>query len=184
MAGPRPCVSEERRAGSQTPVVVVVMGVAGVGKTAVGRMLAANLEVPFLDADDFHDPECLEKMRRGEPLTDEERAPWLGRLNAELKREVVLPFGGVVLACSALKEAYRRRLGDGLPDVRYVHLVARPDVIRARLESRPGGGVGPELLESQLQALEAPAEAITADATEPPEVVMHRVLDQLRAGPT
>ncbi len=161
-------------------MVVVVMGVAGVGKTAVGRMLAANLEVPYLDADDFHDAECTEKMRRGEPLTDEERGPWLDRLNTELKREAALPFHGTVLACSALSEAHRRRLVTGVPEVRFVHLTAPADVLRDRLERRTEG-VGPELLESQLETLEVPTDAITADTDDPPEVVMHRVLDQLRA---
>ncbi|MEJ7585632.1 MAG: gluconokinase [Acidimicrobiales bacterium] len=84
-------------------MLVVVMGVSGTGKTVVGRMLAVNLEVPFLDADDFHEQEHLEQMRRGESLSDSERWPWLDRLNLELRREAALPFHGAVLACSALK---------------------------------------------------------------------------------
>lgn len=154
------------------------MGVSGTGKTVVGRMLAANLGLPFLDADDFHLPEHLEQMRRGQPLDDEDRGPWLVRLNLELRREVALPFCGAVLACSALKDDYRRRLAEGLPDVTFVHLTGTPELLRERLHQRVDG-IGPELLDSQLATLEPPEGAITEDVSDPPEVVMHRILDQL-----
>ena len=161
-------------------MVVVVMGVSGTGKTVVGRMLAANIGLPFLDADDFHNPVHLEQMQQGEPLDDRDRAPWLDRLNHELRREAALPFQGAVLACSALKEEYRRRLAEGVPDVRFVHLTGPPELIRQRLHDR-AEGIGPELLESQMATLEPPLGAITEDVSDPPEAVMHRVLDQLGA---
>lgn len=161
-------------------MVVVVMGVSGSGKTVVGRMLATNLELPFLDADDFHAPEHLEQMHRGEPLSDSDREPWLERLNDELRREAALPFNGAVLACSALTEDHRHRLTHGVPDVRFVYLTGPTELLRERLRERHPG-VGVDLLDSQLDTLEPPTAAITLDITDPPEALMHRVLDELRA---
>lgn len=161
-------------------MVIVVMGVSGTGKTVVGRMLAVNLEVPFLDGDDFHQPEHLEQMQRGEPLDDSDRWPWLDRLNLELRREAALPFHGAVLACSALKASYRTRLVRSVPDVRFVHLTGPVELLRERLGDRKGV-VGPELLDSQLATLEPPVDAVTEDVTEPPDIVMHRILERLQA---
>jgi gluconokinase len=132
--------------------VIVVMGVSGCGKTAVGRLLAERLGWEFLDADDFHPPENVARMRRGEPLTDAERAPWLDRLRQKLDAaSVSRPEGeaphpavgrcareGIVLACSVLARRYRQRLG--LPDERMklVHLDGPAAVILARLKERTG----------------------------------------------
>src|SRR5919106_3736177 len=99
------------------PLSVVIMGVSGSGKTTIGTRLARELGVPFLEGDDFHDPENIERMRRGEPLTDEMRGPWLDRLNRELHRR---REPGVVLACSALTAAARGRLTARLRDVKFV----------------------------------------------------------------
>jgi gluconokinase len=155
--------------------LVVVMGVAGSGKTTVGRVLARRLDVPFADADSFHDPACVEKMRRGEPLTDAERAPWLTKLHGAL---AAAEGEGLVLACSALTGRAREMLSDGLP-VQFVHLRGDPDLLRARLENRSGHFVGPSLLASQIDTLEPPDGAIEIDVADPPEVIVDRIISEL-----
>jgi gluconokinase len=148
-------------------LVVIVMGVAGSGKTTVGAALAAARGWRFVDADDVHAPESVAKMARGEPLTDADRAPWLARLRA-IVAEAVGRQQPLVLACSALKARYRATLidGDGA-QVRIVHLAASPELLRHRLETRAGHYMKPTLLDSQLAALEAPSDALTLDASLP-----------------
>jgi len=139
-------------------VIVIVMGVSGAGKSTVGRLLADRLGHPFLDADEFHPPENVAKMAAGTPLTDADRAPWLEALNLRLR---AMP--DAVLACSALKDAYRRRLAQGLADCRVVHLRGDIELIRARLQARRHRYMPASLLESQFASLEPPADAIEAD---------------------
>jgi gluconokinase len=134
--------------------VVVVMGVSGSGKTTLGRALAARHGFRFLDADDFHPPGNVAKMRAGTPLDDADRAPWLRRLSG-LLAEARVP---TVLACSALKARYRERLVAGCPQVLFVHLDGPADLIGARLAARAGHYMPASLLESQIGALEAPGE--------------------------
>src|SRR6478609_8664859 len=110
-------------------MIVVVMGVEGTGKSTIGERLAASLDLPFIEGDDFHSAANIEKMRHGVALTAEDRAPWLDRLNRELRRH---ESGGAVLACSALTELSRRRLTKGVGDVRFVLLHGDEDVLRAR----------------------------------------------------
>jgi gluconokinase len=154
-------------------VLIVVMGVSGAGKTTVGRALAAHLDAAFLDADDFHPPANVAKMRAGQPLDDADRAPWLARLHDELfARDAA--GESVVLACSALKRRYREALGRGL-DVRYVHLAGSRETIAARLAARSGHYMPAALLDSQFAALEAPADAITVDIADAPEAIVDRI---------
>ena len=149
--------------------VVVVMGVAGSGKTTVGAALAAALGWRFVDADDHHSPESVAKMARGEPLNDSDRWPWLDRLRAIIDAALA-GGGGLVLACSALKASYRARLAGGR--VRFVHLAGTPELFRARLATRPGHFMKSEMLDSQLSTLEVPSDAITVNAAQPvPDVV-------------
>ena len=133
--------------------LVVLAGVAGTGKTTVGRALAARLGVPFADADDAHPSANVAKMARGAPLTDADRAPWLDALAATLAGWAVSGTGGV-LACSALRAAYRARLARAAPGVRFVLLTATPATLRARLAARPDHFFPPALLASQLATLE------------------------------
>ena len=154
----------------QSSAVVIVMGVAGSGKTTIGRLLAAELGWEFYDADDFHPPANVEKMRRGAPLDDEDRRPWLDAL-ARVVREVLERGVGAVLACSALKERYRERLLiDGR--VHLVYLKGSARLIRERLARRRGHFMKPGMLDSQLAALEEPAPETHFDITpDAPEVV-------------
>ncbi len=140
------------------------MGVSGSGKSTVGPLVAAQLGVPFEDGDDFHSPEAVARMAAGQPLDDEMRRPWLARLHEEL---VAHAATGIVLACSALRHAYREQLTAGLAGVVFVALVAPPDVLRHRLETRVGHYAGPALLDSQLATLELDDDMLTVDATGP-----------------
>lgn len=158
------------------PPLVVVMGVAGSGKTSVGRRVAEALQVPFLEGDDLHDATSIAKMRRGEPLSERDREPWLHRLHHELSRHVGT---GAVLACSALTESFRWALVEGLGNVRFLYLRGDEGLLRSRLSTRTGHFAGPDLLPSQLQTLEPPADALVVDIDGPPEVVVARALAAL-----
>ncbi len=159
--------------------VVVVMGVTGAGKTTVGRLVARALEAPFLDADDYHEPASVERMRAGKPLRDGDRRPWIDRINDALRND----HAGreVVLACSALTPELRSRLTRGLDDVVFVALTGDPALIRDRLAARRHHFAGTDLLPSQLATLELPAGAIVVDVTPGPDAVTERVVDALRA---
>lgn len=156
-------------------MIVVVMGVSGSGKSTLGALLAERLGVPFLDADEYHPPENVAKMAAGTPLTDEDRWPWLARLNAELRKKE-----SAVLACSALKESYRRALTQGLADCRIVHLRGGIELIRARLQARQHRYMPASLLESQFATLEPPADAVTVDISQPPELCIATAVAALR----
>ena len=142
-------------------MIVVLMGVCGSGKTVVGQALAADLGWPFFDGDDFQPPANVAKMASGTPLEDADRWPWLDRLAAEMGA-VNDRGGNAVLACSALKQAYRERLGRA-GDVRFVHLKGDYDTIAARLATRSHRYMPPTLLASQFATLEEPVDAIVVD---------------------
>ena len=160
--------------------IIVLMGPAGAGKTTVGLALAQSLGWRFLDADDFHSPANVAKMRSGVGLTDEDRAPWLAAMHDALERALTSATC-VVLACSALKEQYRRALtpeGAG-SRIRFVYLHADEAVLRERLAHRTGHYAGPELLASQLETLEEPSDALWVDASRPPAEIVSRIRDAL-----
>jgi len=146
-------------------VFLVVMGVSGSGKSTVGVALAAALGWPFLDADDFHPPGNVAKMAAGTPLTDDDRAPWLDRLATEM-RGILTRGGQGVLACSALKQAYRDRLARA-GDVRFVYLEGDRETIGARLAGRKHEYMPASLLDSQFAALEPPVDAFAVDVRLP-----------------
>ena len=145
-------------AGAAPPggVIVVVMGVAGTGKSTVGRAVAQALGARFIEGDAFHPAASRDKMAAGQPLDDADRAPWLDALAAELARHHAAGEGAV-LACSALRRAYRDRLRAGCPALRLVFLDGAPETIAARLDRRRGHYMPASLLESQLATLERPA---------------------------
>ena len=157
------------------------MGVVGAGKTTVGTLLAQKLGWQFADADDFHSPENIEKIRRGIPLDDSDRAPWLSAL-----RNAILQWNAkgrnVVLACSALKRGYRKELRAVL--VRFVYLKGSSRVILDRLRSRHGHFANEAILESQLAALEEPGgdepDVITVDIDQPRDAMVSEIIAKLQ----
>jgi gluconokinase len=159
------------------PLAVIVMGVSGSGKSTLGVALAAAIGCPFLEGDDFHAPEAVEKMRAGIPLTDDDRWPWLDRLGSALGSEVARNKIAVA-ACSALKKAYRDRLRQAIPaPVGFVLMDANPEELLRRLTARTHHYMPASLLTSQLDTLERPQPehdagrpgepAIALDATRP-----------------
>ena len=139
------------------------MGVAGSGKTTVGGRLAQVLGFDFLDADDFHPPANITAMASGRPLTDDERAPWLDRLRAELA-DARARGASAVLACSVLAERHRKRLALVPGEDALVYLDVSPELARERLRARPGHFMQESMLASQFATLEVPRDAITIDA--------------------
>ena len=152
-------------------MMVIVMGVCGCGKTTVGRALAKELGYEFLDADDFHPAANVAKMAQGVALADDDRWPWLDAIVAAM-REQAARGSGAVIACSALKEAYRDRLRRGVgavDEIRIVYLEGDAATIASRLASRSGHYMPASLLDSQFAALEEPRDAIVVDIRQPPE---------------
>ena len=147
------------------------MGVTGCGKTTVGALLARDCGWDFHDADDFHPAQNVAKMKRGTPLDDEDRWPWVARLNAFLL-DSERQGKSLVLACSALKQVYRDRLARGCAAARFVFLDGDIELIRARLAARQGHYMNPKLLDSQFAILERPQDALRLDiAGSPAELV-------------
>lgn len=159
-------------------MVFIVMGVSGAGKTTVGKLLADRLALPFHDADDFHPESNLAKMRQGVPLTDEERMPWLERLAREISGWNASQ--GAVLACSALKESYRRILRGG-GEVHFIHLHGTHELLEKRMKERKGHYFPAHLLESQLRDLEVPDHALSVEIGPPPEEICEGIMQGLRA---
>ena len=159
-------------------MVIILMGVTASGKTSVGRLLAAVLGYHFYDADDFHPGANIDKMRRGIPLDDADRLPWLKTLR-DLVRRCLAEHTDAVLACSALKEVYRQYLLID-PRVALVYLKADPDMIRQRLRQRHGHFMNPALLESQFATLEEPEQGIWVDAALTPEEIVNAIKQQLQ----
>lgn len=157
-------------------MIAVVMGVSGAGKTAIGEALAHELGWRFIDADEYHPEANVAKMAAGQPLDDEDRWPWLDRLNTVLKEE-----RQAVLACSALKERYRARLARGIGDVEWVYLKGDFDLIRSRLLQRQHRYMPASLLESQFAALEPPPRAITVDVSADVPTCVTAIAARLRA---
>jgi gluconokinase len=163
-------------------MITVVMGVSGVGKTTVGKRLAARTGARFLEGDRYHPPANIEKMSHGEPLTDDDRQPWLENLAGELAAARA-KGEAVVLACSALRRRYRDILRAGNGDVDFVFLRAEQAVIQRRLDARRRHFMPPSLLASQFAALEPPdadERAVPVDAGKAPDAIVEAVLTALR----
>ena len=156
------------------------MGVVGAGKTTVGSLLAQKLGWRFADADDFHPAVNVEKIRRGIPLDDADRVPWLAAL-----RNAVLDWNAkrqsAVLACSALKRKYRDQLSvDG---VRFVYLKGDFDLIEHRLQERTGHFASESILKSQFEDLETPDDAITVEIDKAPDAIVTEIIAKLKSSP-
>lgn len=152
-------------------MVIILMGVAGAGKTTVGTRLAQSLGWHFIEGDAFHPPANVAKMAAGVPLTDEDREPWLAQLRG-LIQEALERGEPAVMACSALKERYRERLTVDPVQVKWVYLWAPRELIASRLARRTGHFMPLSLLDSQFEALEAPEEALKVDVTPGPDAVV------------
>lgn len=158
-------------------MVIVVMGVAGSGKTTVGRQLSQALGWTFYDADDFHPPANIEKMSRGVPLNDGDRLPWLQALG-ELIRDCLKHGESAVLACSALKASYREFLLVD-PDVKLAYLKGDYALIQERLTGRRGHYMKPGMLDSQFATLEEPEQALHLDISPPPSEIVQAIRARL-----
>ena len=163
----------------RVPHVVVVMGVAGTGKTTVGPRVADRLGVPYAEGDDFHPEANIAKMSAGTPLTDEDRRPWLDAIGRWAHERAGL--GGVV-SCSALKRSYRDRLRASAPGVVFVHLTGDRKLIEDRMAHRQGHFMPTALLDSQfatLQPLEADEAGVAVDVSGSPEEIAGRAVTAL-----
>jgi len=155
--------------------LVVVMGVTGSGKSTVGHALAERMGVPFADADDFHSPANVAKMRSGVPLTDTDRAPWLRTIGAWLAEH-----DGAVVTCSALKRVYRDQLRESAPGATFLHLHGDKEAVRKRVGARPGHFMPTSLVDSQfadLEPLGSDEQGVVVDFTLPVDVIVDRFLE-------
>ena len=156
----------------------MIMGVTGSGKTTIGKRLAAKIRFEFVDADEFHSPANIERMRHGIPLTDADREPWLRSIHAAVVQWVATNRN-VVLACSALKKSYREKIWQG-PELKIAYLRGSFDFIAARLRERRGHFAGESILAGQFADLDDPGDAaITVDIAEPPEQIVREIEEKL-----
>lgn len=152
-------------------MIILIMGVSGSGKTQIAQLLAQSLHWEFQDADDFHPPSNIEKMSRGIPLNDADRMPWLEALK-QLIQGWLISDHHYILACSALKEAYRQFLWCDPKLMRLVYLKGSFELIETRLNQRQFHFMQSNLLQSQFEALQEPREGLYVDAGQPPEVIV------------
>lgn len=157
---------------------IILMGVAGSGKTTIGRQLAQRLTCAFYDGDDYHPPANVAKMAAGIPLTDDDRAGWLAAL-ADIIRAGLARGDDGVMACSALKEKYRAVLRVDATRVKFFYLHGSYDLIAQRLAQRSGHYMKPAMLQSQFDALEEPIDVPWLDVTLPPDEIVRRIMDSL-----
>jgi gluconokinase len=159
-------------------MIVLLTGVAGSGKTTIGKILAGRLGWRFDDADDFHPPSNIAKMSAGTPLHDADRTPWLAAIRQHIDQCAARGEHAVV-ACSALKESYRVVLLRDRADVRLVHLAGSFSLLNERLMARHGHFMKPEMLRSQFETLEVASDAITVDVAKPPQAIADEIRERL-----
>jgi gluconokinase len=160
-------------------VIIVVMGVAGSGKTTIGELLAARLQSTFVDGDTFHPPANVEKMSHGIPLTDADREPWLAAIHSRIV-DALAHCERLVIACSALKQKYRDTLECGV-ELTWVYLKGSEELIFARLKARSHHFMKAGMLASQFADLEEPSDAIVVDISSPPDSIVQQILSTISA---
>jgi gluconokinase len=162
-------------------MILILMGVSGIGKTTIGKLLSARTGWTFEDADDYHSEANRRKMAAGIPLNDDDRAPWLATVHERLV-EYFQQGKSVIFACSALKRKYREQLAEGFAenDFRFVYLFAPVDLIRERIQLRDHAYMNPKLLDSQVETLEEPSEAWPVSVAGTPEQSVNEILARLR----
>ena len=164
---------------SNQPQAVILMGVSGSGKTAVGIRLADELGWPFYDGDDFHPRENVEKMSNGIPLDDEDRTQWLAALHEMIVKHLTQDQS-MLMACSALKQKYRDQLAGGNTGTVFVYLKGDFDLIFERMRVRSGHYMKAEMLRSQFDALEEPNDALHVDVNQSLDVIVDQIITELR----
>jgi gluconokinase len=158
-------------------MIILLMGTTGAGKTTIGQLLSARLQWIFLDADDFHPAANIEKMHRGIPLDDADRAPWLAKIHSELA-SLSAQAANVVLACSALKQIYRDQISAGL-DVHVVYLHGSYQLMAQHIAHRHGHFAGEAILAGQFADLEEPHNALVVEVSNSPEKIVDEIIRQL-----
>lgn len=157
--------------------LIIVTGVSGTGKTTLGTALSKELGIPFYDADNFHPAENIAKMSSGIPLNDEDRKPWLEALASKLEESKA--SGGCILACSALKESYRKVLSID-PSIYWIHLKGDRDLIWERMKARKNHYMKAEMLDSQFATWEEPDYGYKLSIAQSPETMLEETLDFLK----
>lgn len=159
-------------------MVIVLTGPMGCGKTTIGKLLANRLGWRFADGDDFHPPANIAKMKTGLPLGDEDRYPWLHILHTAIEK-AVSDNDNLILACSALKQEYRKLLGINQQSVISVYLQGSPELLRERIEARTHLYMDKSLLESQLNTLEEPQSGLIVSIADSPEVIVDSIISRI-----
>ncbi|HTM91649.1 MAG TPA: gluconokinase [Flavisolibacter sp.] len=160
-------------------MIIVVMGVTSCGKSTIGKLLAKRLSLPFIEGDESHPEENILKMSKGIPLNNDDRRPWLQILSHELQMHE--KNKGAVLACSALKESYRKLLQEGLNEkIIWIYLEGTEEVIRKRMKERKNHFMPETLLQSQLSTLEKPSYAYSFSIEKKPDVIVEEIMDILK----
>lgn len=154
-----------------------MIGVSGSGKTSVGQLLAKELNIDFIDADDHHPPANIEKMKSGIPLTDADRLPWLNCLHQIAKNHL---NRGCVISCSALKQRYRNRLSASIVnEVLWIYLKGDYELIYNRMKNRLDHFMDAQMLRSQFETFEEPANALEMEIIKPPESIVEEIINKI-----
>lgn len=160
------------------PSIIYIMGVSGSGKTTIGRQLAVETGLPFFDGDDFHPVSNIDKMKSGQPLTDDDRIGWLRSINEMARKQST--NAGAIIACSALKEKYRDILEEGMTiPVQWIFLNGSYEVIAERMQQRKPHYMPASLLQSQFDILEVPANAIMIDINNTTDDIVNTIKNKL-----
>jgi gluconokinase len=159
-------------------MICIIIGVAGSGKSTIGNILGKRTGWTFYDGDDFHPPENIEKMKNGIPLDDRDRQPWLLALSNLIDEAIACKFN-LIIACSALKDSYRASLQREHQEIFWVYLKGSYEELERRLQERHNHFMKSKMLQSQLDALEEPKDALIVSIAETPEAIVEKILDQL-----